>query len=186
MSPKSIDKRVNNFINDKVKTNQGAATIVFEELSKCAILFYYDDLNNLSFVNIAANTGKVHRQALHQKLDELDDVQVRLRGSTAGVGIRLNPKLASKYGRSDVSTNRQREPTNPYDYSQPATTKADSNMKVSKSGITHYPGAPMKVSTNSLLGQTLDKFEMGVQDKKKLHQQDGVEYYNKHIRPNEQ
>ena len=44
----------------------------------------------------------------------------------------------------------------------------------------------MKVSTDSVLGQTLDKFEMGVQDKKKLlHQQDGVEYYNKHIRPNE-
>ena len=59
-------------------------------------------------------------------------------------------------------------------------------MKVSKSGITHYPGQPMKVSTDSVLGQTLDKFEMGVQDKKKLHQQDGVEYYNKHIRPNEQ
>ena len=120
MSPKSIDKRVNNFINDKVKTNQGAATIVFEELSKCATLFYYDDLNNLSSVNLAANTGKVHRQALHKKLDELDeldDVQVRLRGSTAGVGIRLNPKLASKYGRSDIGTNRQREPTNPYDYS---------------------------------------------------------------------
>ena len=34
LSPKSIDKRVNNFINDKVKTNQGATTIVFEELSK--------------------------------------------------------------------------------------------------------------------------------------------------------
>ena len=41
LSPKSIDKRVNNFINEKVKTNQGAATIVFEELT--------------------ANTGKVHR-----------------------------------------------------------------------------------------------------------------------------
>ena len=34
LSPKSIDKRVNNFINEKVKTNPGAATIVFEELSK--------------------------------------------------------------------------------------------------------------------------------------------------------
>ena len=41
MSPKSIDKRVNNFINDKVKTNQGATTLVFEELSKYAILLAF-------------------------------------------------------------------------------------------------------------------------------------------------
>ena len=38
----------------------------------------------------------MHRHALHQKLDSMQAPdEIRARGQTAGVGIRLNPKLAN-------------------------------------------------------------------------------------------
>ena len=55
------------------------------------------------------------------------------------------------------------------------TTMAASNMH--KSGFTYYPGQPLKVSQESLLGQTLNKFELGEHNKSKLKSISGVEYY---------
>ena len=52
---------------------------------------------------------------------------------------------------------------------------------MTKSGFTYYPGQPLQVSQDSVLGQTLNKFELGVQDKSKLKQISGVEYYKQHI-----
>lgn len=55
------------------------------------------------------------------------------------------------------------------------TTAASNRM--TKSGFTYYPGQPLKVSQESVLGQTLNKFELGEQDKSKLKSISGVEYY---------
>ena len=54
-----------------------------------------------------------------------------------------------------------------------------SNM--SKTAGFSYPGQPLKVSTYSVLGQTLNKFELGEHDKNKLKTISGVEYYKQHI-----
>jgi len=49
---------------------------------------------------------------MHVKLDSLENAEVRLRGQTAGIGIRLNPKLASLSGRSGIvsQSNMTRKP----------------------------------------------------------------------------
>ena len=44
-----------------------------------------------------------------------------------------------------------------------------------------YMGARVKVMDNSLMAQTLNKFELGECDKKKLSSESGVDYYRKHI-----
>ena len=48
---------------------------------------------------------------------------------------------------------------------------------LNKSGHSHYPGQPLAVGTTNVLGQTLNKFELGEQDSIKLKKKDGVEYY---------
>lgn len=60
------------------------------------------------------------------------------------------------------------------------TTAAGTNI-MSRSGFTSYPGQPLKISQESILGQTLNKFELGEYDKNKLKQISGVEYYKQHI-----
>ena len=57
---------------------------------------------------------------------------------------------------------------------------------MSRSGFTHYPGQPLVISQNSILGQTLNKFELGEYDKSTLKKINGVEYYKQHIHPNQQ
>jgi len=52
---------------------------------------------------------------------------------------------------------------------------------MNKSGFSYYPGQPLQVSTGSMLGQTINKFEQGEQDSVKLKTQSGVEYYKQHI-----
>ena len=42
------------------------------------------------------------------------------------------------------------------------------------------------MSTGSVLGQTLNKFELGETDKGKLKQISGIEYYKNHIHQNQQ
>ena len=79
LSPRQIEKRVNNFIKQKVMNSQEATALVFEELS--------------------ANTSKIHRLALRQKLDTLDGHEVQIRNQTAGIGVRLNSKLMSQVGQ---------------------------------------------------------------------------------------
>ena len=44
-----------------------------------------------------------------------------------------------------------------------------------------YPGQPLKVSHDNVLGQTLNKFELGESDKTKLKSISGIEYYKQHI-----
>mmetsp|Transcript_1559 Transcript_1559/g.2279 ORF Transcript_1559/g.2279 Transcript_1559/m.2279 type:complete len:87 (+) Transcript_1559:324-584(+) len=56
---------------------------------------------------------------------------------------------------------------------------------LAKSGFTYYPGQPLKVSQESVLGQTLNKFELGEQNKSKLRSISGVEYYKQHIHLNQ-
>jgi len=55
-----------------------------------------------------------------------------------------------------------------------------------KTGFNYYPGQPFKVSTPSVLGQTLNKIELGEQDKRKLRQISGVEYFKAHIHHSQQ
>ena len=55
---------------------------------------------------------------------------------------------------------------------------------MARSGFT-YPGQPLKVSQDSVLGQTLNKFELGLTDKTKLKSISGIEYYNQHIHENQ-
>ena len=106
------------------------------------------------------------------------------------MGIRLNPKLAnlppmrnglssqsnvaSKRGMRGAQSGRESN-----DHLYDRTTAASNPM--TKSGFTYYPGQPLQVSQDSVLGQTLNKFELGVQDKSKLKQISGVEYYKQHI-----
>ena len=90
MSPKSFKRKVNTFI-EEVKTNKEATALVFEELCK------YRKTTLICNFCIAANTSKMHRHALHSKLDSIEtNCDIRSRGQTAGVGIRLNPKLAGQ------------------------------------------------------------------------------------------
>ena len=48
---------------------------------------------------------------------------------------------------------------------------------MSRSGFNQYPGQPLVISQNSILGQTLNKFELGEYDKSTLKRINGVEYY---------
>jgi len=66
-------------------------------------------------------------------------------------------------------------------YGDGFTTQADSKMMTSKSGFSHYPGQPFKVGNESVMGQTLNKFELGQQGNSKFKQIDGTEYYKQHI-----
>ena len=64
------------------------------------------------------------------------------------------------------------------------TTIAGTTNFQSRSGFTHYPGQPLKISQESILGQTLNKFELGEYDRNRLKKISGVEYYKQHIHPN--
>ena len=125
----------------------------------------------------------------------LEGHEVRLRGQTAGVGIRLNAKLANVrgglasqsimnrrgYGQGGLDSGIDSGERGLLDHSTAA-----SNNLLNKSGFTHYPGAPLQVSTKSVLGQTLNKFELGEQSSNKLTQISGIEYYKQHIHGNQQ
>lgn len=103
------------------------------------------------------------------------------RGQTAGsIGIRLNPKLASQAGMRGTITSQvmdRRNNSNSAYRDADTTTAAGTTLRSGGNGYTRYPGQPFKVSQESVLGQTLNKFELGEQDKNKLKQISGVEYY---------
>ena len=112
--------------------------------------------------------------------------EVRLRGQTAGVGIRLNPKLANQYGRGGLASqsnvirreNGNKSGSPSYFATQEDERDNDQHFKImNKTGGFAYPGQPLKVSTESVLGQTLNKFELGEVNSSKLKTVSGVEYY---------
>lgn len=105
------------------------------------------------------NTSKMHRHALHSKLDNIDangSSDVRLRGQTAGVGIRLNPKLAGQLMRNNISSqsnvggNGKFTMRGAYSGRESQELMFDKTTAAShpmtKSGFTYYPGQPLKVS----------------------------------------
>ena len=49
------------------------------------------------------------------------------------------------------------------------------NNFMNRSGFSHYPGQPLKISQDSILGQTLNKYELGEVDKSTLKKFSGVE-----------
>lgn len=60
MSPKSMRKKVNLFIEEVVLTNKEATAIIFEELGKsCTTILI------IIIFDVAANTTKVHRHHMH-------------------------------------------------------------------------------------------------------------------------
>ena len=102
------------------------------------------------------------------------------RGQTASssVGARLNPKLANRGGvDTRVTISSQYVNRREHSYGLDATTVAGTTNAMSRSGFTNYPGQPLKISQDSILGQTLNKFELGEQEKNKLTRISGVQYY---------
>ena len=112
-------------------------------------------------------------------MDSLEGHVVYPRGLTAGAENRFNKNKHNQVGawaprgnvHSQHNANRlDYKSYNAYGHASgfpddsrvDTTTAATSgHMVLSKSGFTHYPGQPLKISHESLLGQTLNKFELG-------------------------
>ena len=121
-------------------------------------------------------------------MDSLEGHKVYPRGQTAGAENRFNKMQQSGAWATRGNVHSQHN-VNRNDYKNfnaysgygddrvDTTTATSQNMVLSKSGFTHYPGQPLKISQESLLGQTLNKFELGEQEKHKMRQISGIEYY---------
>ena len=114
------------------------------------------------------------------------------RCQTAGVGIRLNPKLANQRGTL-ASQGRRAHGSGPkgglnssyYVPTEEEELDPSQFNVMNKTGGLAYPGQPLQVSTASMLGQTLNKFELGEVNTSKLKTISGVQYYKQHIHLNQ-
>ena len=103
--------------------------------------------------------------------------------------MRLNPKLASHGGTSrgglasQALINRN-SLKGGHSYGTEGNDEVEAMMPtqdhvklMNKTGGFAYPGQPLKVSTASVLGQTLNKFELGEKNSSKLKTFSGNQYY---------
>ena len=144
---------------------------------------------------------------MHRKLAEQEDKEDRgkqpfsnfnvSRPITTAEGVRYRKQVGEanimnqRLNRTVQSQNTQNRwkinaSVNPYtDATNPASTAYSSSLErirsVKQPQREMYSGSRIKVQDSSLMAQTLNKFEIGETDKKRLKSESGHEYFRKHI-----